>query len=102
MNKDYYQEQFGQWYNVGSHKQQSALDQLTQRLEHLMPVEMIKLEQVKSVIRRVDAQVDRSLSPEEARQLLESVKAFLLSAVDGMEKYEVRLSDLGARGADHG
>jgi len=86
MKKEFYQMQGGQLYRVGRHETNSAFEQLTNRLKHSIPIEMIDADQMRKMISGVNVKCDRSLTPEEAAQLLESVKGFLLNAVDSMPK----------------
>jgi len=89
MKKEFYQRQGDQWYKVGRNQSDCALTQLNNRLKHSMPVELIDADQMRKMIKGVNVKCDRSLSPEEAAQLLESVKGFLLNAIDNMQTYSV-------------
>ena len=51
-------------------------------------VELIEVGKMKQVINAMDVKCERSLTPEEASQMLASAKQFMLNAVDRMEKYE--------------
>ena len=87
MKKEFYQRQGDQWYKVGRNQSDSALTQLNNRLKHSMPIELIDADQMRKMIKGINVKCDGSLSPEEAAQLLESVKGFLLNAIDNMQTY---------------
>ena len=51
-------------------------------------IELIEADKMRKVIKAMNLRCDRSLTPEEAAQMIESTKKFMLDAVDRMEKYE--------------
>ena len=98
MSRQFYQKQFDQVYKIGRNEEESALSHISNRIAHSLPVDCIDAEQMKKIILGVNVRVEKDLSPEEAAQLLQTVKGFLIHAVDSMVHYEVERSAMRTGG----
>lgn len=56
-------------------------------------VELVEVENMRKVINALDVRCDRSLTPEEASQMIASARSFMLNALDRMEKYESKQTE---------
>ena len=88
MKKEFYQYQFGNMYKVGQSSNTSALQELNNRFEFLLPTYLIEADQMKKMIEGINVKCDRALDPNEVEDMLNALKQFLISSIDSMDKYE--------------
>ena len=62
-------------------------------------VELVEVDKMRKVIKAMNLKCDRALTPEEAAQMIEAAKKFMLDAVDRMEKYESNQTEYEGTGS---
>ena len=54
-----------------------------------MPKETIEADKLKKTIESIAVDVQRNITPEEANMMVDNIKQFLISEIDGAEKFYV-------------
>ena len=67
----------------------SALSFIEKRIEYWMPKETIEADKLKATVASIDVDVQRNITPEEANQMVKTIKDFIISEIDGAEKFYV-------------
>ena len=66
-----------------------ALSFIEKRLEYWMPKETIEADKLKKTVASIAVDVQRNITPDEANMMVDNIKQFLISEIDGAEKFYV-------------
>ena len=80
----------------------SALPIIQEKIERNMPVETVDVENVKKAVLSFNVNFQRSLTPDEAKTLVETLKGFILKEIDKADKYYVSKSEVVRRNENGG
>ena len=90
----------GKMYRAEQRGENSALPYIQKRLENLMPVEVVKIEDAKQTIRDLRVNYQRDITLEEAQYILKLIKRRLIEQLDQLEKYYISKEEIENKNED--
>lgn len=79
----------GKMYRAEQRGIDNALPYIEERIERLMPEEVVSIEKVKKLIKDVHVGFKRDITKEEANQVIEVIKKALIDEMDKLDKYYI-------------
>lgn len=89
MVKFRYQELNGKTYEQKVLKEESAFPFIEKRIERAMPIETVEADAIKKTVSGIAIDCQRSITPEEAYGMVDTIKNFIISEIDNAEKFYI-------------
>ena len=86
--KTYYPYPGGKYIEITENKEKNALPYIEKRIEYLLPVETVDVEEVRKLLQYINVKVNRDCTKEEVQMIVGQIRAFLADALDQLPKYE--------------
>lgn len=90
----------GELYEARCKEENSALEQINNRLSRVMPVETVSVDDLKEEMYSFNVEFQRSLNVEEAKTLVQALKAYFIQTIDKADKYYVSPKDIKRKDKD--